>query len=67
MREKLIGPREVAELLAVPVGWVYFKSERGHIPSIKVGRYRRFVPAEIQEWLEERREPVAPVRKPDTL
>lgn len=43
--------RQVAARLNVPKSWVYSAAERGEIPSRKVGKYRRFVAAEIEAWL----------------
>lgn len=47
---------EVAELLGVPVSWVYAKAESGELPSFKLGRYRRFDSAEIERWLQAQRQ-----------
>ena len=52
--EPYLTPQDVAKLLAVPISWVYAQSERGKLPSIKIGKYRRFEPLKIQQWLEER-------------
>lgn len=46
----------VARLLKVPPSWVYAHAEAGTLPSRKVGKYRRFVPSEIEEFLEGQRE-----------
>ncbi|MBI3781165.1 MAG: helix-turn-helix domain-containing protein [candidate division NC10 bacterium] len=53
--ENLIGPKDVAALLAVPVSWVYAQAEAGRLPSFKIGKYRRFDPQAIREWLEQQR------------
>jgi excisionase family DNA binding protein len=42
---------EVAALLAVPVSTVGDWARRGIIPSRKLGRHRRFLRREIEEWL----------------
>lgn len=47
--------QEVARWLNVPVSWVYENSEKGALPSYKVGRYRRFVPSEIEHFIESSR------------
>lgn len=57
-REALLTVPEVAELLRVPVSWVYERTRwRGgeRLPHIKVGKYLRFRRAEILGWLNERR------------
>jgi excisionase family DNA binding protein len=48
--DRLLTPPEVAELLAVPVSWVYAAARSGRLPSIPIGRYRRFSEAAIKDW-----------------
>ena len=38
----LLSAREVANLLGVPASWVYEQSRRGAIPTVTLGRYRRY-------------------------
>lgn len=38
----LLTAREVAELLGVPSSWVYRESRLGRIPTVTLGRYRRY-------------------------
>ena len=47
----LLDPGQVAARLNVPKSWVYAAAEREEIPSRKVGKYLRFVPEEIETWL----------------
>lgn len=57
-REALLTVSEVAELLRVPVSWVYERTRRrggDRLPHLKVGKYLRFRRAEILGWLNERR------------
>lgn len=54
--EKLIGPKEIADTWSLPLSWVYAKAEAGMLPSLKIGRYRRFCPSEIRAWLEAQRQ-----------
>ena len=51
MSEKLLDANEVAELLSVPVGWVREHTRSGAIPSIELGRYRRYDRGDVLEWL----------------
>lgn len=44
---------EVARLLGVPASWVYEQSRLGRIPTVTLGRYRRYRLQAIQAWLEE--------------
>ena len=52
----LLDPRQVAEMLNVPVSWIYSAAERGDLPSLKIGKYRRFRRDEIEAWLQKQRE-----------
>lgn len=44
---------DVAEILGVPTSWVYEQSRRGRIPTVTLGRYRRYRPEAIEAWVEE--------------
>lgn len=47
---------ELAKRLRVPKSWVYAKTrETGGdaIPRVKVGKYIRFVPEQVDSWLEQ--------------
>jgi len=66
MKDRLLTVPEVADLLAVRVSWVYQAVEHGLLPSRRVGRYRRFVRSEIQEWLELQRGPETAAANPKT-
>lgn len=57
MTERLLTAAEVAQLLGVPKTWVYEQSRAGRIPTVTLGRYRRYRSEAIAEWvrrLEER-------------
>jgi predicted DNA-binding transcriptional regulator AlpA len=50
----LVDVNTLAEMLSVPVSWIYGKSREtspGSIPRIKCGKYLRFDPEEVMEWL----------------
>ena len=47
----LVNAEWVAARLDVPVSWVYRAARREEIPHIPVGRYVRFRPDQIEEWL----------------
>ncbi len=50
---------ELAELLKVPVSWVYARTrEKGPnaIPRVRVGKYIRFQPDAVFDWLNEQSE-----------
>jgi len=47
----LLTAAEVAELLGVPTSWVYGQSRAGRIPTVRLGRYRRYRPEAIEDWV----------------
>ena len=53
MTESLLTASEVAALLGVPISWVYEQSRRGRIPTVTLGRYRRYRREAIEAWLNE--------------
>jgi len=52
--ERLIGPREAADLLGVQLSTIYAWSYRRILPSLKVGSALRFRPSALEAWLKER-------------
>jgi excisionase family DNA binding protein len=44
---------EVASMLGVPQSWVYERSRQGLIPTVELGRYRRFREDAIARMVEE--------------
>ncbi|MGH7718976.1 MAG: helix-turn-helix domain-containing protein [Gemmatimonadaceae bacterium] len=52
MNRSLVTAQEVAELLGVPASWVYEQSRRGRIPTVTLGRYRRYRVEAIEEWVQ---------------
>jgi excisionase family DNA binding protein len=49
---RLLTALEVAELLAVPEGWIRAETRAGRLPHVKLGRYRRYRREAIEAWLE---------------
>jgi excisionase family DNA binding protein len=47
----LLTAGEVAILLGVPRTWVYEQSRAGRIPTVTLGRYRRYRLEAIEAWL----------------
>ena len=45
--------QEAAELLRVPVSWLYERTRTNTVPHAKVGKYLRFDRDELNAWLEE--------------
>lgn len=49
---RLLDEREVAELLHVPPRWVRTAGREGKLPSVRIGRYRRYDRADVLAWVE---------------
>jgi excisionase family DNA binding protein len=49
----LMTAGEVGALLGVPASWVYEQSRLGRIPTVTLGRYRRYRRAAIEAWVGE--------------
>lgn len=49
----LLTAEEVSELIGMGVDWIYEQARRGHIPVVKLGRYRRFRRQSIEKWITE--------------
>jgi excisionase family DNA binding protein len=57
-RNDLLTIKEVAELLRVPVSWVYGRTRRrsiDRIPGFRIGKYWRFQESEVLAWVERQR------------
>ena len=56
MKETLLGPKEVAARLGVPVGYIYKLTSKKPpgIPFFKIGKYIKFSPSDIEVWLFEK-------------
>jgi len=55
---QLLTIEEVAELLHVPVSWVYGNTRRrtmDRIPGFRLGKYWRFREADVLAWIERQR------------
>ncbi len=59
----LLTVEEVAELLKVPVSWVYERTRlrsANRIPGFRLGKYWRFRELDVQAWLERQRDRTRP-------
>lgn len=61
--DRLLTAGEVAELLAVPERWVREHTRGGLIPHVQLGRYVRYRPDRVREWLTEQERGGAAWRK----
>ena len=50
--ENLLEADEIARILGVDVGYVYSQARANKMPSIKLGKYRKFSPSQLKKWLE---------------
>jgi excisionase family DNA binding protein len=53
--ERLLTPKEVADILAVSKAWVLDHSSRRrpHLPSVKLGKAVRFRRADVEKFIQE--------------
>jgi excisionase family DNA binding protein len=49
----LLTAEQVGERLGVPKSWVYEQSRKGRIPTVTLGRYRRYRAEAIDRWVEQ--------------
>jgi len=50
--EPLLGAEEVAKILGVDVGHVHAQARSRKIPSVMIGKYRKFSPSQLRKWIE---------------
>jgi len=56
MTGQLEGIKQMAKRLDVPFSWLYGKTRTGEIPHYKIGKYVKFDPDAVMEWLEHQNE-----------
>lgn len=59
MDQDFLTVDEMAERLKVPKSWLYSRTREtapDSIPRIKVGKYIRFVEADVMKWLKKQNE-----------
>ena len=56
MNEKLITAGELAQVLKVPISWIYDRTRQGPeaIPFTKLGKYCRFNPDEVIRFFKDK-------------
>ena len=50
----LLKPEAAAEMLGVPRSWVLSEARANRIPHVRLGRYVRFDPDELESWWQNR-------------
>ena len=56
MNQNLIGIKEMAEKLNVPVSWLYSRTRTKDIPHYKIGKYVKFDESEVWDWVKKHNE-----------
>jgi excisionase family DNA binding protein len=52
--EALLDAEDVAKILGLEVEYVYSQARAGIIPSVKLGKFRKFSPSQLKKWLDRR-------------
>ena len=55
--EPLLDAEQLSKLLGVDTAYVYSQARTRKIPSIKLGKYRKFSPSQIKKWLDRKNTP----------
>lgn len=53
--KELVTIQEMSELLKVKPSWLYFRTMQtgnNSIPRVKIGKYLRFNPGAVMQWIE---------------
>ena len=50
--KKLVGVKELSEMLSIPIGTIYNMVSRREIPNVKIGRRTLFDLKTIEVWVE---------------
>jgi len=50
--QRLLRPREAAELLAISERTLWALSNKGDLPRVEIGGSVRYDPADLREWVE---------------
>lgn len=66
LADPLLTVTQLARLLNVTRGWIYDEVEAGALPCVRVGRNLRFVPSEVNAYLQARRDAGRPAGRPRT-
>jgi len=56
MDQNLIGIKEMASKIDVPVSWLYSRTRTNEIPHYKVGKYVKFDAEKVMKWISEQNE-----------
>jgi excisionase family DNA binding protein len=48
--DRLLDAKQVAAMLGVPATWVYAQSREGRLPTVHLGRYKRYRRSAIEAY-----------------
>jgi excisionase family DNA binding protein len=54
MNDNLIGIKEMAKKLDVPVSWLYSRTRIKKIPFYRIGKYCKFKESEVLDWVKDK-------------
>lgn len=52
MTAPLLDAKAAGERLGVPASWLLAQARRDAVPHVRLGRYVRFVEADLERWIE---------------
>ncbi len=55
--EPLLEAEYLAKILGVDIAYIYSQARAKKIPSVKLGKYRKFSPSQIKKWLDRKNTP----------
>jgi len=56
MDEPLIDAHDMAKLVQLDASYIHLLARTGRMPSVKIGKDRKFIPAQVRNWLAEHQE-----------
>lgn len=62
MTDRLLDAKEVAARLGVSESWVREAARTGALPCVRLGRYVRFDPDDVERWIETCKTPGRSIR-----
>ena len=54
MKEEFYTPEELSIYLRIPRPTIYYLTQKGKIPALKIGKHWRYRKVKIQHWLKKR-------------
>jgi len=51
MTQQLLDAKSAGDLLGVPGSWLLAQARRDKVPHVRLGKYVRFDPADLEQWI----------------